>query len=104
MRLMELEPRWLTRGNNIVGMHFKLPPGKPGYSCVMFVGATHEEQWELWKAAKLDADVIEQTHGSKEGFGWKVDCLDFTNMTLEPSIHIVGFWHVRITKGEIKDC
>ena len=101
MRLLDLEPRWLTE----TMFAFRCPHCQKTWLTCKNVAMGHKEQREIATAANLEPT------GPRYGAvlmdpacAWKWDTSDFATMSITPSIDASksGHWHGHITKGEIK--
>lgn len=100
MRLLDLEPRWLSP--NVFA--FRCPHCQKVWLTCKNVVMSNKDQRELAVAANLEPTGLRCGAVLMDaGCAWKWDNADFATMSVTPSIDASksGHWHGRITKGEI---
>lgn len=110
MRLVDLDPRWLTRAGQRVGFVFKSPTNPKWYQSCLVAALPWREQHEVFNSAV--SDLVEKpeygwtkVQGCSEGCAWAVaggiENATFETMTVTPSIDgsAGGLWHGFITNG-----
>lgn len=99
MRLIDLEPAWLTPDVFI----FRNPTGGKNWLTCKRVLMSRDEQYALIyeKNPQYAGSTVVQTNPDCE---WKFDGNDFNTLTVTPSIDASasGNWHGFITNGEIR--
>lgn len=101
MRLNELNPRYIMRGEEKVGFLFLCPHCKVTTIFCTIVGLSSKQQMTLMH------EQFPNNHGdvilAKSGLAWAADSQDFNSMSVTPSIDssAAGHWHGFITKGQI---
>ncbi len=119
MRLLDLDPRWLTEGGRKVGFVFRSPtsdkwwqtcffePGRKFLTCNRpeCYGADRwncaHSQSGLAEAAGVDPSWVQ---GCKTDCAWQAHgALDFASLTVTPSLDgsAGGLWHGHVTNGQI---
>lgn len=103
MKLVDLEPRWLSPDLFIFRCpHCKAagnPDGKGVWLSCKRVPLKTSEQCDLFDAAVGDAVVVP----CRQESSWAVSGQDFATMSVTPSLDASasGHWHGHITKGKI---
>ena len=104
MRLLDLDPVWLSRAGKRVGFTFKSPTdARWRQSCFVQTVPTRE-QWRLFEEAHGEDFEVQ---GCRPDFAWTVDggidAADFSTITVKPSIDgsAGGLWHGFIQNGQI---
>lgn len=99
MRLVDLEPEWLTPDLFI----FKNPMGGDNWLTCKRISILRREQYDLiyYKSKKYVGKVVVL---SNPDVAWSFEGNDFNTLTVTPSIDASssGNWHGFITNGEIK--
>lgn len=110
MRLVDLEPRWLTKDGVRVGFVFRCPLDPANahrLQSVMFAPTPRREQWALWEENGFEADERCMIQGCNPNARWTCtpspELADFGSLSVDPSVDgsAGGNWHGHITKGEI---
>lgn len=120
MRLVELKPHWLHRGEQRVGVMFLCPRcvakklRRPTYLTCFWVG-----QDKIWRDDDGQMSLVERALREKgllgwaykpndvvpckRGYAWQMSGGTFENLTLQPSLDASasGHWHGHVTNGEI---
>lgn len=103
MRLVDLDPKWLTMNGKRVGFTFLSPTGKQGpvhwrQSCFA-IAMPMRAQMQMF-----GGDPVQPC---KQGVAWTIEGgienATFETMTVKPSLDgsAGGLWHGHITNGEI---
>lgn len=102
MRLIDLDPKWLTLKGERVAFSFRCPTDPRWRQLCKAVVASTREQWDwLGEDRKI-------TQTAKPSFPWTIEGgienATFETMTVTPSIDgsAGGLWHGFITNGEIR--
>jgi hypothetical protein len=112
MRLTDLEPRWLVRDGQRVGLVFKSPTKPHWFQSCMFAPTPHVVQRELFNEAvghlcEKPEYGYTKVQGCNEACGWTVAGgaanATFETLAIAPSIDgsAGGLWHGFITNGDI---
>jgi hypothetical protein len=107
MRLLDLDPRWLTKDGKRVGFIFKSPHDSRYFQSCFAVAMPKKQQFRLFEAL-LGEDNEYMVQPCKPEFAWTIaggiDAATFETMTVTPSLDgsAGGLWHGFITNGEIK--
>lgn len=105
MRLVDLDPKWVTMDGKRVGFTFLSPAGKQGpihwrQSCFV-IALPMRAQWDLLDDEPNVQFCNQLASWTIEG---GIDAADFATLTVKPSIDgsAGGLWHGFITNGEIR--
>lgn len=106
MRLIELDPQWITRDGVRLGFVFRNPVRRErGWWVSCFFKPTPESEQEALIGAVLGDDALVQQCNPTAG--WKVissavDAASFETLSVHPSLDGgPNFWHGHITAGAI---
>lgn len=120
MKLAELEPQWLERDGNRVGLMFRCPHCRDTWLTVFWVGmriwgeetARERGNWEgQFGFIRLALDRLKLMDvpenavvPCEEMLAWTRTGDTFENLSLSPSLNAerAGHWHGFITNGEIR--
>jgi hypothetical protein len=97
MKLVDLEPRWLSPNVFI----FKCPHCKTAVLSCKNIPMTNKEQRELLESHGL---LMRDVTPTNDDFAWSFSGTDFATLTVTPSIDASksGCWHGFITNGQIE--
>lgn len=98
MRLIELEPRWLTPDLFV----FRNPLGGPHLITCKRAPMSRRDQMSLLQES-FPPDVAQWVIPTTPEFAWQFEGNDFATLTVTPSINAGGArgWHGYITNGEV---
>jgi hypothetical protein len=97
MKLVDLDPRWLTPEV----MVFRCPACNDGLLSLKSVAMTIRDQMALFHE-KLGEPLAGQTHPCDAETLWTFSGTDFHTFSASPSLNIEGHWHKTITNGNIQ--
>lgn len=110
MRLLDLDPRWLTKDGMRIGLLFNSPlsgrPGKAIFRMTAFFAPTpHDDQYDAIVAV-VGEDGWLRTQTCNPAAGWTctpdAQSATFENVSIQPSLDGgPSSWHGYITNGEI---
>lgn len=107
MRLVELDPKWLTRDGKHVGFVFRNPVrGSRGWWTSCMLEKMADDEQEKLIEATLGSDAMCQQ--CNPACAWKItngepESADFATISITPSLDGgPNLWHGHITNGEIK--
>lgn len=103
MRLLDLDPKWLTKDDRRVGFTFLSPVGRQGniwwrQSCFA-VAMPAQVQWDLFE----DENVQHCNPSCSWTISGGIENASFETLTVSPSLDgsAGGLWHGFITSGQI---
>jgi hypothetical protein len=104
VKLVDLDPRWLAKDGQRVGIVFRSPTNSDWYQSCLFEKTAMRAQWALF-----DAAFPEREHGAElvqaceRECAWTATGDTFDTLTITPSIDGSrgGLWHGFITNGAI---
>ena len=99
VKLTDLEPRWIYKQKVFA---FRCPHCRKVWLTCKRVEMSQRKQREIIDLA-FGEDMSHQVVGCKPDVAWKFSNLDFSTMTIRPSLDASpsGHWHGHITNGAI---
>lgn len=100
LTLTDLEPRWIHKDEVFA---FRCPHCRKVWLTCKRVKMSQKEQHEMLDRV-FGEDESHNVVGCKPAFAWEFSSLDFSTMTVKPSLDSspAGHWHGFITEGRIE--
>lgn len=107
MKLIELDPKWITRDGTRIGIVFRCPHcGTDNFyrlTCYSVPMGKFGQQHEVL-APLVHEDELHRVVPVKPDYAWQFSGDTFETLTIAPSLDASasGHWHGHIVNGEIK--
>jgi hypothetical protein len=104
MKLTDLDPQWILRGDRRIGFTFRSPTKQAWRQSCFIEGVSHGEQRRIFESMFAAPHAVQ---GCNPDCAWTVaggiDAASFETMTVTPSLDgsAGGLWHGFITNGAI---
>jgi len=101
MRLTDLDPRWISFDERLVGITFRCPHCKTTRLTVYFEPTSFRRQ--VSQMHEVLGDVHSDWVPSRTDFAWERIGDTFEELTIIPSVDASrsGHWHGHVKKGEV---